>query len=122
MSTQAALEALYVSTDGSQWDNNDGWDITTQACAPGAPPDWAGITCEVNGNNVHALLLTDFGLQGQLPTELGLLTNVAYMDFSVNPQLQGTVPTEVGMLEVFSFEMHNAPGVCGTIPAESKID
>ena len=101
MSTQAALEALYVSTDGSQWHNNDGWDITTQACAPGAPPDWAGITCEVNGNNVHALLLTDFGLQGQLPTELGLLTNVAYMDFSVNPQLQGTVPTEVGTLEAF---------------------
>ena len=72
MSAIRALEALYVATDGAQWSKNDGWNIGTDPCDPSAAP-WAGIAC--SGNQVVAVLLILFGLQGHLPTELGLLTN-----------------------------------------------
>ena len=74
-----------------------------------------GITC--NGNQIVAVLLILFGLQGHLPTELGLLTNVEYFDFSSN-MMSGTVPTQVGNLRAYSFDARNAVFLSGTIPAE----
>jgi len=115
MSASRALEALYVATDGAQWSTNDGWNIGTDPCDnPSAP--WAGISC--SGNQVVAVLLILFGLQGHLPTELGLLTNAEYFDFTSN-FMSGTVPTQVGNLRsTYSFDARNAEFLSGTIPTE----
>ena len=109
-----ALEALYEATDGANWTKNTGWQIGTDPCDPSTPP-FDGITC--NGNQIVAVLLILFGLQGHLPTELGLLTNVEYFDFSSN-MMSGTVPTQVGNLRAYSFDARNAVFLSGTIPAE----
>ena len=114
MSAILALEALYVATDGSQWSKNEGWAIGTDPCAPSAP--WAGISC--SGTQVIAVLLILFGLQGHLPTELGLLTDVAYLDLSSNYNMSGTVPTQVGNLRTYSFDARDAHFLSGTIPTE----
>merc|ERR1719345_521993 len=116
MSAIRALEALYVATDGAQWSKNDGWDIGTDPCGPSATAaPWAGIEC--SGNQVIAVLLILFGLQGHLPTELGLLTNAQYFDFTSN-FMSGTVPTQVGNLRAYSFDARNAEFLSGTIPTE----
>ena len=112
-----ALEALYEATDGANWTQNEGWQIGTDPCDPSTPP-FAGITC--NGNQIVAVLLILFGLQGHLPTELGLLTNVEYFDFSSN-MMSGTVPTQVGNLRAYSFDARNAVFLSGTIPLARRL-
>jgi hypothetical protein len=115
MSAIRALEALYVATDGSQWSNNNGWAIGTNSNPCSAMTPWAGISC--SSNQVIAVLLILFNLQGHLPTQLGLLTDVSYFDFTSN-LMSGTVPTEVGNLNAFSFDARNAMFLSGTIPTE----
>jgi hypothetical protein len=44
-----ALVDLYTSTDGSQWRNNTGWNLTNTPC------NWYGVSC--NGEHVIRLYL-----------------------------------------------------------------
>lgn len=122
MSAILALEALYVANDGSQWSKNEGWAIGTDPCAPSAP--WAGISC--SGTQVIAVLLILFGLQGHLPTELGLLTDVAYLGnlrtYSFDARdahfLSGTIPTELCEVTNLNRLQWGNSRVSGTLPAE----
>jgi hypothetical protein len=38
-----SLLELYNSTDGANWTNNEGWNVTDTPCS------WKGIACENNG-------------------------------------------------------------------------
>ena len=47
-------------------------------------------------------MLVMFGLRGSIPTEIGLLTSLTFLDFgSSEPgvnELMGQIPTEIGLL------------------------
>ena len=64
-SERNALIALYNSTDGSNWDNNDGW-----LGSAGTECRWHGITCSA-GTSVWDIRLSENSLTGSIPPELG---------------------------------------------------
>ena len=70
---RAVLEALYRATDGANWTNDTGW-----LSDRGHSGDWYGVTTDTEGR-VTGLSLRENGLDGELPSELGQLTRVAWL-------------------------------------------
>ena len=85
----AALVALYLSTNGPEWTNNDGWLTDCDPCS------WNGIFC--SGNRVIELTLGNNNLIGVLPKELALMDNLRYLDVG-NNQLSGCYPNQLTVL------------------------
>ena len=107
---RAALIALYNSTGGSGWTNNDDWD-SAQGLST-----WFGVI--VNGNGrVTELDLADNNLRGTLPAKLATLTELASLDLSGN-QLSGAIPSELGDIsELTSLDL-SGNQLSGAIPSE----
>ena len=112
----AALRALYLATDGDNWTDNSGWDVSSET-----PPtvcnicDWVGIECE-NGR-VSGISLHINNLVGTIPVELSNLTNLTKLSLGDN-QLTGTIPIELGNLtNLLLFHIGNNQ-LTGTIPIE----
>ena len=66
---RAALVALYNATSGPNWTINTNW-LTTAALS-----EWYGVTTDVDGRVTHVYLAQN-ELNGELPVELGDLTNL----------------------------------------------
>lgn len=88
-----ALVALYNHTNGPYWYRQAGWLSTNMPCS------WEGITCKLG--HVSAIDLGDYpdqyGLSGNLPPDLGSLTNLESLDLSFN-EFHGAIPPELGGL------------------------
>ena len=85
---KAALEALYASAGGSDWERKDGW-------LSNAPVGtWYGIRTHSNGR-VWKILLDDNGLVGTLPEELSSLGRLKVLYLQQNPGLEGTLPASM---------------------------
>jgi Leucine-rich repeat (LRR) protein/PKD repeat protein len=86
-----SLLQLYHSTDGANWANNEGWNVTNTPCS------WKGITCANNG--VTKIYLSGYSsnnnLNGTIPDFSGL-PNLTELDLSFN-KLTGTVPDFSGL-------------------------
>jgi hypothetical protein len=93
----AALVALYQSTNGPKWADNDGWLATNTPCT------WSGITC--TRDHVSHISLLYNQLTGTLPPELGDLSRLRVVELWVN-QLRGPIPAELGNLsELISLDL-----------------
>ena len=57
---------------------------------------WTGVSC-AKETSVTSLSLHGYGLQGAIPSSIGLLTALITLDFSFN-KLNGTLPTSLGKL------------------------
>eukprot|EP00978_Attheya_sp_CCMP212_P013316 scaffold33442_cov64-Attheya_sp.AAC.1 len=85
-SEREALLALYNATDGDNWNipvflGGIAW-VTTTPSDP-CVAMWAGVTCDTD-NKITELDLgsgVSFGLNGALPSDIGLLTNLERLDF-----------------------------------------
>ena len=95
-----ALKALYQSTDGDNWKNNTGW--SEWDFSNSTPPDasvvdnWYGVT--VVGDKIKNLSLYNNQLTGEIPKELGNLSNLQTLYLNRNYQLTGEIPKELGNL------------------------
>ena len=87
---KAALEALYDATDGPNWITSTNWKTPEPLSA------WHGVTTDTAGR-VTELLFYSNQLSGTIPTQLGQLTNLQYLNLN-NNQLSGTIPVELGQL------------------------
>lgn len=85
-----ALEALYASTNGPQWEDGSGWTTSLRVCR------WSWVSCR-NGHVSH-LYLDHNEMSGQLPPEIGDLTRLRYLELSFNG-IGGPVPPEIGRLQ-----------------------
>jgi len=84
-----ALVALYNSTQGEYWDNNDNWLQTFTV------ENWFGVRVE-NGH-VTGIWLNYNNLRGQIPSQIGDLSELSILHLSGN-RLKGSLPNEIGNL------------------------
>ena len=105
-----ALVALYNATDGENWNGSHNW-------LSDAPlGEWDGVTTDDDGR-VTALALYSNGLIGEIPAELGGLSNLRSLDLYSNG-LIGEIPAELGSLSnLGSLDLVNNE-LSGKIPAE----
>ena len=77
VSDRAALVELYRATSGHYWNDKGNWLTDTPI------GEWNGVTTDVNGR-VISLILYKNNLTGELPPELGNLTNLSRLYLSRN--------------------------------------
>ena len=87
---RAALEALYDALNGPGWRNQTGW------TSPRPIRDWHGVFVDFTGR-VRSLQLSDNWLRGEIPPEIGDLTNLEHLSLNDNP-ITGEIPPEIGRL------------------------
>ena len=85
-----ALVALYNATDGENWYRSDNW-------LSDAPlGEWYGVATDDAGR-VTVLWPTANDLSGEIPAELGSLSNLEWL-FLADNKLSGEIPAELGSL------------------------
>ena len=91
-SDRAALRVLYETVSGADWNTTDGW--------LGGPvlDEWYGVTADSLGR-VQSLNLTDNGLTGELPSELGNLAAMTELRLGDN-ELSGRLPLTLARLRL----------------------
>ena len=104
------LVALYNATDGENWTNNHNW----LSNAPLA--QWYGVTTD-SGDRVTVLGLRYNQLSGEIPPELGNLSNLTNLDLELN-QLSGEIPPELGNLSNLKYLYLGNNQLRGEIPPE----
>ena len=105
-----ALVAIYNATGGANWTNNANW-LTNSPLG-----QWHGVTTGSNGR-VTSLSLPENGLTGEIPVELGNLTDLAMLDLDAN-QLGGEIPGELGSLTKLTGLHITNNELSGEIPFE----
>jgi len=77
---------------------------------------WAGVGCS-NGLEVDTLEFSNSMLSGSLPTEIGILTGLSYLDIA-NNNVGGSLPSEIGFLSDLEDVMLSHNAMTGTFPSE----
>ena len=108
---RATLVALYNATDGANWTNNTNW-LTNAPLG-----QWYGVSVRGLPWRVSGLYLAKNQLSGEIPPELGNLTDLTRLDLSGN-QLSGTIPSELGSLTSLWCLNLSGNQLSGTIPSE----
>jgi hypothetical protein len=108
-----ALEVLYASTGGPGWSRSEGWlgPVGSECAGPG----WFGVRCDQEGSHVIGLELSENGLKGSLPAQLGNLTSLATLNLPGN-QLSGVLPETLGNLTLLQELSLGANRFSGQIP------
>ena len=107
---RAALIAFYNATNGANWTRNDNW----LSAAPIG--EWHGVTTDAGGRVIRIVLLFN-RLNGELPRELGNLSNLTQL-WLYNNQLRGPIPRELGSLSNLTILMLDRNQFSGEIPHE----
>ena len=110
-SDREALIALYNSTGGSGWTNNENWDDSAQELGM-----WLGVTTDAN-DRVTGLDLSGNNLRGTVPALLSTLTRLMSLNLGGN-QLSGMIPPELRGLKALESLDLSANRLSGAIPPE----
>ena len=102
------LALLYSATRGGHWSNATGW-LTDAPLA-----EWYGVGVDDLGR-VSALSLSNNGLDGALPAEIGGLSSLQRLELNGN-RLSELLPTELGSLSSLTHLDLDSNGLTGTIP------
>ena len=131
---RAALVALYNATDGPNWVDNENW-LTDAPLGEwyGVDTDRQGwvvrlllpknnlsgeIPAELGGlSNLEGLYLKSNHLTGEIPPELGSLSNLRRLDLGFN-HLTGETPPELGSLSNLRWLSFGWNDITGEIPPE----
>ena len=107
---RAALVALYNATGGPHWKINNNWlsDVPIG--------EWIGVTTDDNGRVIELALGVN-QLSGEIPAELGDLTNLEGLWLDRN-QLTGEIPAELGNLTNLTHLYLRVNQLSGEIPPE----
>ena len=109
MSDGDALVALFDAAGSGDWGNKDGWLFEVDLSL------WYGVTTNAEGR-VTALDLSSIGLSGELPEDIGLLTELTELNLS-NNSLSGALPAEMGDLVNLEELYLNNNRFSGALPA-----
>jgi Leucine-rich repeat (LRR) protein len=103
-----ALIVLYDETNGENWDDNTGWKKTNTPCQ-----DWKGVACD--GGHVTRLYLYNNNLEGEIPSDLDVLSELERLLLFGNV-LSGVIPPELGDLSKLEYLWLQNNHLCGIIP------
>jgi len=104
---RAALVALYETTDGPSWTNNDNW-LTDAPLA-----EWYGVGASEDAwVRVLGLRLSGNNLTGPIPPELGNLAALEDLRLSENEGLTDALPTTLKALRGLSRLTTSGTGLC----------
>jgi hypothetical protein len=94
---RGTLAIFYYSTLGDvQWTTRTGWlDPTASECT------WYGAVCAADTTTVQLLQLGANNLGGEIPREVGMLTNLETLELHENG-IGGTFPSRLGQLTLLS--------------------
>ena len=106
---RAALEALYIATDGDNWTNANNWMSNKPLNR------WYGVTVE--GDRVVELDLQNNNLYGTLPEELGDLSRLEELELDLN-QIFGEIPSELAGMRRLVYLSLRQNQLSGSIPAD----
>jgi Leucine-rich repeat (LRR) protein len=106
-----ALEALYNATSGVRWISNSNWKVGNPCTN-----NWYGVTCNSDGL-VTELALQSNNLVGNIPTEIGNLTQLTSLNLRGN-QLTGAIPPEIGNLTQLTILYLYDNQLTGSIPTQ----
>ena len=104
------LEILYDELDGDNWVWNANWKTDKPL------DEWHGVSTSVDGR-VDTLDLRGNFLTGEIPPELGDLSNLEELDLS-HSQLTGEIPPELGRLSNLHSLFLSGNALTGEIPPE----
>ena len=112
-----ALVALYHAAGGMSWENNKNW---LNESVP--LEDWYGVTTNLEGR-VIKLLLGENGLGGWIPPEIGDLSELEVLVVRssrnfLGPRLWGEIPSELGKLSNLMILDLYQNRLTGMIPPE----
>ncbi len=109
MQDSLALVALYNSTDGVNWKDNTNW-LSEKPFS-----EWYGVT--ENEGRIVKLDLSHNYLEGEIPLEIGNLTEIVEIDLNSN-YVSGPIPQEIGLLKKLRKIYFQACRLSGSIPKE----
>ena len=112
-----ALVALYNATDGENWRLGSGNWLSDAPLG-----EWGGVTTNEDGR-VTKLYIFDRSLSGEIPPELGSLSNLTFLYLRGNA-LSGEIPAELGSLSYLKrLELRNNE-LSGCVPSslEDQLD
>ena len=107
---RAALVALYDATGGDTWNTNSNWKSDSPLT------QWHGVRTDGLGR-VREIDLSENGLIGNIPVELGNLTSLKVFNLASN-QLTGGIPVQLGNLTNLEVLKVSGNRLTGNIPAE----
>ena len=108
-SDREALVAFYNSADGDNWTDKSEW------LSDRPTGQWYGVTTDVNGSVTH-LDLNNNELSGEIPAELGSLSNLQWLNLRHN-RLSGEIPPELGSLSSLQdLWLDGNQGLSGPLP------
>ena len=109
---RTVLVQLYDNMDGNNWvaEKKTNWKTEESI------DKWAGVTMEEG--KITQLNLSGFGLNGQLPSGIGTLTDLTKLTLSSNPGLTGPLPSTMGNLVNLDALLAVTTGLQGPLPKE----
>jgi Leucine-rich repeat (LRR) protein len=110
---RAALEALFISTNGAFWYDRSNW-----LGVAGSECSWFGVTCDAGGNTVTAIDLEGNNLDGPIPAIIDDLPNLEFLNLRGNI-LSGSLPDSLGNLSsLLELDLGYGGGsIIGPIPS-----
>jgi len=85
--TTEILKTFYSLTNGQHWNINNWFHENVDFC------QFSGLECNVEGHIV-SIQLSDFGLSGTIPPDLGMLEHLTTLDLSDN-EITGPLPSDL---------------------------
>ena len=104
------LVGLHQAMGGGNWANKANW-LSEKTVG-----HWAGIAVNQEGR-VTGITLNYVGLEGQIPAELALLSELEHLDLQ-DHGITGNIPPELGRLENLKELTIYGDGITGQIPGE----
>ncbi|MGK0316488.1 MAG: surface protein [Saprospiraceae bacterium] len=115
-----ALRALYLSTNGDEWTDNEGWpdsatfESNNTLALSTDLSTWKGIFC--NNDRVTSVSLDNNNLQNNIPTEIGLLDSLKVLRL-INNDITGSIPEEIGNLSALEFLFLQNNSLTSSLPS-----
>ena len=94
---RAVLMALYIGTRGLEWTNNGNWGTDEPVGS------WYGVTANEQ-SRVTAIDLSENGLNGQLPEDLGSMAFLTELEVGGNDKLSGPIPFSLSDLGIQTLQ------------------